>query len=85
MRPNVSHDVCARNSGAKNFIATMKPKVVKSMSQKIEDRRKFREELFSLNLKSNIMIFNVINLYKVIRHKSCRVAVISSAHNNFII
>jgi hypothetical protein len=56
MRPKVMSDVCPRNSGAKNFIATMKPNVVKSMSQKIEEIRKFFDELFSLNSKLTITI-----------------------------
>jgi len=65
MRPKVMNEVCPRNSGAKNFIATMKPNVVKSISQKIEEIRKFLEELFSLNSKLNIKIYVVINLNKL--------------------
>jgi hypothetical protein len=51
------NDVYHRNSGAKNFIATMKPNVVKSIRQKIEEIRKVFDELFSLNSKLNIKIF----------------------------
>jgi len=46
-RPKVRYGDCPKNSGAKNFMARMKPNVVKSINQKRDDNIKFFEVLCS--------------------------------------
>jgi len=46
-RPKVRYEDCPKNSGAKNFMARMKPNVVTSINQKSDDKRKFFDVLCS--------------------------------------